>query len=80
MSNEEIIKQALGLSRESRAFLAEKLLESLDSEEVFDVSPEWMAEIRDRCKEIDEGKAELIAAEQVYEEIERELTGGAEKV
>jgi hypothetical protein len=40
---------------------------------IFDVSPEWMAEIRRRCKEIDDGVAKLIPAEQVYAEIEKEL-------
>ena len=65
-ATEEIVEEVLHLSRESRAFLAEKLLESLDYEEVSAVSPEWMAEIRRRCREIDEGTAKMIPAEMVF--------------
>jgi hypothetical protein len=60
---ESIIREVLDLPRESRALLAEKLLESLDHEEAFDVSPEWMDEIRKRCREIDAGTAALISSE-----------------
>lgn len=52
--------------------VAEKLLESLDHEE-FEVSPEWMEEIRRRCGEIDDGAVDLIPADQVFEELGREI-------
>lgn len=38
---EIVIKQALQLPREARALVAEKLLESLDFEEPFELSREW---------------------------------------
>lgn len=57
---EEIAEKALMLSPSARAYLAEVLLESLDYEEDFDVSPEWMTEIRRRCREIDSGEVELL--------------------
>ena len=69
----KIVEDALHLPRESRAFLAEKLIESLDYEEDFEVSPEWMAEVRRRCKEIDDGTMELIPAELVFEELDRKI-------
>ncbi|MBM4081611.1 MAG: addiction module protein, partial [Planctomycetes bacterium] len=47
MTTGKIVEEALRLPRESRALLAEKLLERLDDEE-FEVSPEWMDEIRRR--------------------------------
>ena len=72
MTTDTIIDQVLHLPRESRAFLAEKLLESLDHED-FEVSPEWMEEIRRRCAEIDQGAVGLIPADQVFEDISREL-------
>lgn len=68
----DIIDQVLHWPRESRALLAEKLLESLDHEE-FEVSPEWMVEIRQRCREIDDGTVDLVPADQVFEEIDREI-------
>ena len=67
------IEQALHLPRESRAFLAEKLLESLDCEDDFEVSQEWMAEIRRRCKEMDDGAVEPVPAEQVFDELDRKI-------
>jgi len=69
----KIVDKALHLPREARAFLAEKLLESLDCEEAFPVSPAWMEEIHRRCQEIDEGTVKLIPAEEVFDDIDREL-------
>ena len=71
---ENVIKEALQLPREARALLAEKLLESLDFEEPFEVSSEWREEIARRCREIDEGKADLIPGEKVLKEAAEELT------
>jgi len=70
---EELLEKALQLSREYRAFMAEKLLQSLDHGEKFEISPEWMVEIRRRCKEIDDGRATLLAADQVFDEVDDAL-------
>ena len=70
---DSIIDEILHLPRESRALLAEKLLESLDCEEGFEVSPEWMDEIRRRCREIDKGTAALSSCEKVFEELDSKL-------
>lgn len=61
---ENILSSAMELPRNSRAYLAEILLESLDFEEDFQVSIEWMNEIKKRCREIDEGKVKLIPGEE----------------
>ena len=61
---ENIVNSAMELPRTSRAYLAEILLESLDFEEDFHVSDEWMNEIKERCREIDEGKVKLIPGEE----------------
>jgi putative addiction module component (TIGR02574 family) len=70
---DSIIEKVLHLPRESRALLAEKLLESLDYEEGFEVSPAWMDEIRQRCREIDDGTATLSSSERVFEELDSKL-------
>lgn len=57
----------------SRAFLAEKLLESLDLDEDFAISGEWQEEIRRRCKELDEGKSQTLPAEGVFAELRQQL-------
>jgi putative addiction module component (TIGR02574 family) len=71
--NEKVIEQALKLPKEVRAFLAEKLLESLDFQEDFEVPPEWREEIRRRCQDLDEGRAELIPGDQVFEELKEKI-------
>jgi putative addiction module component (TIGR02574 family) len=60
---EDVAEKALKLSATARAYLAEVLLESLDHEEDFLISDEWMNEIHHRCREIDNGKVQLISAE-----------------
>ena len=70
---ENVMNKALQLPREARALIAEKLLESLDFEEPFEISSEWKEEIARRCREIDDGTAELIPGEEVLKEAAREL-------
>lgn len=43
----------------------DRSLESLDFEEGFALSEEWVQEIRRRCEEIDSGKAVLVDGETV---------------
>jgi putative addiction module component (TIGR02574 family) len=68
LRTESIMKEALQLPREARARIAEKLLESLDLDESFEVSGEWSEEIVRRCREIDEGKVDLIPGDRVLRE------------
>ena len=69
----KVVVEALRLPKESRALLAEKLLESLDYDEDFEVSAEWRDEIRRRVKKIDEKKVDLVSASQVFKEISKKL-------
>jgi len=61
-----IIAEVLSLSPQARAFVAEKLIESLDSEPEVVLSPAWREEVRRRCREIDEGSVKLRDAEEVF--------------
>ncbi len=61
-----IIAEVLSLSPQARAFVAEKLIESLDSEEEVILSSAWQEEVCKRCREIDEGTVELRDAEDVF--------------
>jgi len=45
-SIEKLIDEVLNLPHEMKAYLAEKLLESLDTETDADISPEWQKEIK----------------------------------
>ena len=68
MSNtlSEFLSQALSLPAPSRAYLAERLLESLDTDPGTPLSPEWREEVLRRCREIDDGLVALRPAEEVF--------------
>jgi hypothetical protein len=63
---DRIVSDALELTPQARAFVAEKLIESLDAEPAADLSPAWREEIRKRSEEIDRGLVELRDAEDVF--------------
>lgn len=65
---DRIMSEALGLPANARAFVAEKLLESLDAIPGEPISDAWREEVRKRCREIDEGRGELIDADTVFSE------------
>lgn len=72
ISLSEITEEALALPSEARAFLAEKLLETLDFEEDFPIDAAWLSEVQRRCQEIDKGGIETIPADEVLSELRRE--------
>ncbi len=72
-SIEKIINDILNLPYQIRAYLAEKLIESLDSDTDFEISSEWKAEIEQRCKEIDKGNVILKDADEVFTAAFKEL-------
>jgi len=63
---DQLIIEALGLPLQLRAFVAEKLIESLDASPAEELSPAWRAEIRQRSREIETGAAVLRNAEDVF--------------
>jgi hypothetical protein len=67
----DIVDNVLALPANSRAYLAEVLLESLDFEEDFPISDEWMKEIKQRCQEIDKGEVELIPGDEGIAQLQR---------
>jgi hypothetical protein len=63
---QKIVTEALSLSPHARAFVAERLIESLDAAPGEELSPAWRDEVRKRCREIDEGAVELREAADVF--------------
>ena len=63
---DQLVSEALRLPPQARAFVAEKLIESLDAERGEELSPAWKEEVRRRCREIDERLVELSSAEDVF--------------
>lgn len=70
----KILNEAMQLEPTARAFIAEMLLESLDLDQDFAVSPEWLEEIRRRCADIDSGKTELLDSAMVINELRTKYT------
>jgi len=65
----ELLRDALALSPESRAALADSLLESLDDAVDADAEEAWSVEIQRRLTEIESGSVDMIP----WEEAERRL-------
>jgi len=62
---EKIMDEAMGLPPALRAFVAEKLIESLDVQD-YPLSATWQVEIRRRCAEIDNSTDRLRDANTVF--------------
>ena len=63
---ENIVAEALTLPVTVRAYVAEKIIESLDADAPAALSPTWQDEIRRRCDELDRGTAQLCDADAVF--------------
>lgn len=63
---ERVVSEALELPAPLRAFVAEKLIESLDAPDTPPLSLQWHEEIRRRCAEVDRGAVELHDAGEVF--------------
>jgi putative addiction module component (TIGR02574 family) len=59
------------LSKQERAFLADRLLSALDGDVLDDVEEVWIAEAEHRYKEYKEGKRPGSTAEEVFAEVDR---------
>jgi putative addiction module component (TIGR02574 family) len=70
----KLLDDALQLEPSARAFIAETLLDSLDLEQGFPVSQEWLEEIQRRCDEIDSGKTTMLDGSMVINELREKYT------
>ena len=63
---EKIVTDAMELPPTLRAFIAEKLIESLDEPDGLLLSAQWKEEIQRRCAEIDQDAGQLFNADTVF--------------
>ena len=68
---EELTNEALRLPATSRAALADKLVESLEAEEIDEIQKVWAGEGIRRRDEIRSGQVKAIPGEQVLDEVRR---------
>jgi hypothetical protein len=66
MSIEELKDEALRLSKESRAYLARELLDSLDDMSESEIEELWLLEAVRRDKELEDGTAQSYPAAEVF--------------
>lgn len=67
----KIEREALSLSNQERAFLADRLISSLDGDSLNDIDVEWLAEVERRYNEFKNGKRKGIPADQVFADANR---------
>ena len=70
---EQIEHDLMKLPRQERAFLADRLLSSLDEEVLNEVDAAWIAEAERRFEEYKSGKRPVVSAQDVFTEADRVL-------
>lgn len=70
---EDLATRVLALPSESRAELAELLIQSFDENDELQTNADWLLEIKRRDSEIRSGTAALKPAEQVLREAREQL-------
>jgi len=65
MKLNQIEAEALNLSGEERAELAQKLLLSLETPSEEEIAEDWLREAQRRARELDEGLVQPVSAEEV---------------
>lgn len=68
---EQLTSEAMKLPATLRILLADKLVESLDAEELDEIQRLWSVEAIRRRDEIRSGKVQAIPGEEVLEEVRR---------
>ena len=68
---DQIAEEAMQLPATSRALLADKLVESLESEDLDEIQKLWSTEAIRRRDEIRSGQVQPVPGEEVLEEVRR---------
>jgi putative addiction module component (TIGR02574 family) len=70
-----ILAEALRLPVEDRSRIASRLIESVDDDDDFELSPAWDAEIARRMENVRSGKSRRIPHEEAMAEMREVLAG-----
>ena len=73
MTLEQIAQEALALSNESRALLADKLVESLDTAELGQIDRLWAAEAKRRRDEVRQGSVKTVPVDEAMARVRRSI-------
>jgi putative addiction module component (TIGR02574 family) len=66
---EQLVTQAMTLPGESRARLADLLVESLEADEIGAIEKSWIAEAKRRRDDVRAGRTETISGEQGLQQV-----------
>ena len=69
----DVTREALSLPVEERVVLAQRVCESLEHFATPDVEKAWMVEADRRWREIEEGKAQCLSADEVMRQARQSL-------
>lgn len=69
-----ILEEALTLPVDVRTWIAELLLGTLETNEDFQISQEWLEEIRRRCAEMDASPLNLLEGDAVLAELRKKYS------
>lgn len=72
---EQVTKQAMALPSESRAQLADLLIESLDGDELSQIEQLWVAEAKRRRDEVRSGTVNTVPGEEALREVRDSIRG-----
>ena len=70
---EQLEHDLLKLPKQERAFLADRLLSSLDGEVLNEIDAAWIQEAERRFEEYKNGKRQVVSAQDVFTEADRVL-------
>lgn len=73
MTVEQIAEEALALPSESRALLADKLVESLDTAALSPSDKTWLAAAKRRRDEVRSGKTQTVPGDEALAKVRGEL-------
>ena len=73
-SIEQLVTQAMELPGESRARLAELLVESLEADDIGPIEKAWLAEAKRRRDDVRTGRVEPIAGEDALLDVRNSIT------
>ncbi len=66
---EKLAKQAMNLPTESRARLADLLVESLDAADLGHIDRQWIAEAKRRRDEVRSGRVETVPGDEALQKV-----------
>ena len=73
MTVDQLAQEALALSTESRALLADKLVESLDTEELGQIDLLWTSEAKRRRDAVRGGRVQTVPGDEALARVRRSL-------